>query len=120
MIYSREATEIFWTDEKEYLSVELLMQLNQSIDKMVRPWSNAKMLDDRCSGLFFNDVGRAALLAVIFGLAVALATGCSSMGGGLKAGLIAPVVDTQPGAVLANDGFYQPPRSPGFDDLTGS
>ena len=96
------------------------MQLNQQIDKIARPWSNAKMLNDRCSGLFFNDIGRAALLAVTFGLAIALATGCSSTGGGVKAGLIAPVVNTLQSAVLDNNGFYQPLRSPGFNDLTGS
>ena len=96
------------------------MQLNQQLDKMVSSWSNAKMLNDRCSGLFFNDIGRAALLALTLGLAIALATGCSSTGGAVKAGLIAPVVNTQQGAVLDSNGFYQPPRSHGFDDLTGS
>jgi hypothetical protein len=42
------------------------MQLNQHIEKMARPWSSAKMLNDRCSGFFFNEIGRAALLAVVF------------------------------------------------------
>lgn len=56
----------------------------------------------------------------MFGGAVVLTTGCSSPGGGVKAGLIAPVINTQPGSVIENDGFYQPPRSPGFNDLTGS
>jgi hypothetical protein len=96
------------------------MQLNQHIDKMARPWSNAKMLNDRCSGLFFDDIGRAALLAVIFGLALVLATGCSSTGGGVKAGLISPVTSAHQGSVREDDGFYQPPRSPGFNDLSGS
>jgi hypothetical protein len=96
------------------------MQLNQHIDKMARPWSNAKMLNDRCSGLFFNDIGRAALLAVIFGLSVVLATGCSSTGGGVKAGLISPVKIAHHGLVRGDNGFYQPPRSPEFNDLTGS
>jgi hypothetical protein len=96
------------------------MQLNQHIDKMARPWSNTKMLNDRCSGLFFDDIGRAALLAVFFGLAIVLATGCSSTSGSVKAGLIVPVVSTQQGTVPENNGFYQPPRSPGFNDLAGS
>ena len=59
------------------------MQSNQHIE-MARPWSNAKMLNDRCSGFFFNDMGRAALLAVIFGVVVMLATGCSSTGTGFS------------------------------------
>ena len=96
------------------------MQLNQQLDKMVRTWSNAKMLNDRCSGLFFNDIGRAALLAVTFGLAIALATGCSSTGGGARAGLIAPVTTAQQSSIGGDDSFYQPLRSPGFNDLTGS
>jgi hypothetical protein len=70
---------------------------------MARPWSSAKMLNDRCSGFFFNDTGRAALLAVVFGVAVVLATGCSSTGGGVKAGLIDPVINSQQGTVPEND-----------------
>ena len=96
------------------------MQLNQHIEKTARPWSNAKMFNDRCSGLFFNDIGRAALLAVLFGLAIVLATGCSSTGGSVKAGLMAPVTSAYQGFVREDDGFYQPPRSPRFNDLTGS
>ena len=53
------------------------MQLYQHIEKMARHWSNARTLNNRCSGFFFNDVGRAALLAAVFGVAVVLATGCS-------------------------------------------
>jgi hypothetical protein len=78
------------------------MQLNQHIEKMARPWSNAKMLNDRCSG-FFNDMGRVALLAVVFGVAIVLATGCSSAGGGVKAGLITPVINSQQAAVPENN-----------------
>ena len=96
------------------------MQFNQHIDKMTRPWSNAQMLNDRCSGLFFNDIGRAALLAVLFGLAIVLTTSCSSTGGSVKAGLIFPVTSAHQGSVREDNGFYQPPRSPGFNDLTGS
>ena len=80
------------------------MQSNQHIE-MALPWSNARMLNDRCSGLFFNDMGRAALLAVIFGVVVMFATGCSATGGGVKAGLMEP----QPNAdiVAANRDWYQ-------------
>jgi hypothetical protein len=79
------------------------MQLNQHIEKMARLWSSAKTLNDRCSGFFFNDMGRAALLAVVFGVAVVLATGCSATSGGVKAGLITPVINTQQGAVPENN-----------------
>ena len=65
---------------------------------------------DRCSGLFFKEIRRPALLGVIFGLAVVLATGCSSTGGGLKAGLIAPTAEDRP---------YDP-AEPGFSPTTVS
>ncbi len=96
------------------------MQSNQHIEKMALPWSNARMLNDRCSGFFFNDMGRAALLAVIFGVVVMLATGCSSTGAGFSTRLVNPVLATQGNSDSQDDGSYQPPRSPGFNDLTGS
>jgi hypothetical protein len=96
------------------------MQSNQHMERMTRPWSSAKTLNDRCSGFFCNDMGRAALLAVVFGVVVVLATDCSSTGGGVKAGLIAPVTSAPQDSVPEDDGFYHPPRSPGFNDLTGS
>jgi hypothetical protein len=79
------------------------MQLNQHIEKRARPWSSAKMLNDGCSGFFSNDMGRAALLAVVFGVTVVLATGCSSTGGGVRAGLITPVINSQQGVVSENN-----------------
>jgi hypothetical protein len=86
------------------------MESNQHIERALA-WSNARMLNDRCSGLFFNDMGRAALLAVIFGVVVMLATGCSSTGGGVKAGLMEPQEpqEPQPNAdiVAANRDWYQ-------------
>jgi hypothetical protein len=78
------------------------------------------MLNDRCSGFFFNDMGRAALLAVIFGVVVMLATGCSSTGTGISTGVVSPVLATQGRSDSQDDSWYQPPRSPGFNDLTGS
>ncbi len=96
------------------------MQLNQHIEKMARPWSNARTLNDRCSGFFFNDVGRAALLAAVFGVAVVLATGCSSTGTGINARLVSAVLTTEQDPDSRDDGWYQPPRSPAFNDLTGS
>ena len=65
---------------------------------------------DRCSGLTFKEIRRSALLGLIFGLAVVLATGCSSTGEGLKAGLLAPTAQDRP---------YDP-AEPGFDPTTVS
>jgi hypothetical protein len=96
------------------------MQSNQYIEKTALPWSNAKTLNDHCSGFFLNDKGRAALLAVIFGVVVMLATGCSSTGTRLSARLVSPVLATQGNSDSQDDGWYQPPRSPGFNDETGS
>ena len=79
------------------------MQSNQPIEKMARPWSSAKLLNDRCSGFFLNDMGRAALLAVVFSVAVVLATSCSSTGGGVKAELITPLINSQQDAVPENN-----------------
>ena len=78
------------------------------------------MLSDRCSGLFYNDTGRTAFLVVIFGVAVMLATGCSTTGAGISTGLVSPVRTVQDNSDPQDDGWYQPPRSPGFDDLTRS
>jgi hypothetical protein len=64
----------------------------------------------------FTNIAQAAF----FGLAILLATGCASTGGGVRTGLIAPVTTAHQGSVQEGDGFYQPPRSPGFNDLTGS
>ena len=77
------------------------------------------MFNDRCSSLGLSDVGRAALLAIVLGGVVA-ASGCSSTEGSVRAGLIAPVIKTQAGTVSEDDSVYQPPRSPGFNGLTGS
>jgi hypothetical protein len=64
----------------------------------------------RCSDLFFREIRRPALLGVIFGLAVVLATGCSSTGEGLKAELVAPTAEDRP---------YDP-AEPGFHPTTVS
>jgi hypothetical protein len=79
---------------------------------------NRGLLNNQCAGLFLKDVRRSALLALVFGVAAVLTTGCSSTGGNAKAGLIAPVATY--GSTLEDEGFYQPQRSPGYNDLTGS
>jgi hypothetical protein len=55
----------------------------------------------------FTEIAQAAF----FGLAVLLATGCSSTGGGVSV--------AHQGSGEEGNGFYQPPRSPAFSDLTG-
>jgi hypothetical protein len=65
---------------------------------------------NRCSSLFLKQIRRPASLGVTFGLALVLATGCSSTGEGLKAGLLAPTAEDRP---------YDP-AEPGFDPTTVS
>ena len=73
-----------------------------------------KIQKNRKSG--FTDIAHAAF----FGLPILLVTGCAPTGGGVSTGLIAPVTTAHHGSVQEGDGFYQPPRSPGYNDLTGS
>ena len=71
-------------------------------------------------GVFCDDIRRLALLAMAFSVVGLAATGCSSMGQGVRARLIVPVPSANEYSVGYDDGSYQPPRSPGFNDLTGS
>jgi hypothetical protein len=95
------------------------MQSNQKIDRIASPRNGGYMFNDRFC-LWFSDVGRAALVAMVVGGAGALTTGRSSTGEGVNAGLIAPVVKAQASIVAEDDSVYEPPRSPGSNDLTGS
>ena len=96
------------------------MQSNQHGDKMESRWSDTVMPGDHCFDRYLADIGYPVLLALLSGLVVALTTSCTSNGGGVKAGLIAPVVNVSQTSANENDSFYQPPRSPGFNELTGS
>ena len=71
-------------------------------------------------GVFCDDIPRLALLAMAFSVAGLATTGCSSTGQGVKARLIVPVPSANEYSVRYDDRSYQPPRSPGFNDLTGS
>jgi hypothetical protein len=68
-----------------------------------------------------NNVRPMALLAVLFSVAMLAMTGCASTGGGLNAGLFSPVTGRQQDLFSndAIDAIYQPPRSPGFNELAG-
>jgi len=96
------------------------MQLNQHRDEMESHRNNTTLPSDHWFDRFLADIGCPALLALLFGLMVALTTSCTSTGGGVKAGLIAPVVTVSQTSANENDCFYQPPRGPGFNELTGS
>src|ERR1700737_94128 len=96
------------------------MKINQHIVKLVWPLSSGSLLTDHCSGAFLNHIVRTALLAVVLGVAVVLATGCSSMDTGFHARLISPSTPNQQTASSEDNGGYEPPRSPSFSDLFGS
>jgi hypothetical protein len=49
----------------------------------------------------FTDIAQAAF----FALAVLLATGCASTGGGVRTGLIAPITTAHQGSVQEGNGF---------------
>ena len=96
------------------------MQSNQETHRIVRPLSDGHMFNHGCSCLWFCGRARAASLAIVLAGTVGLTTGCSSTGGSAKAGLIASLINAQPGVVPEDDGGYLPPRSPSFNDSTGS
>jgi hypothetical protein len=97
------------------------MKLNQHIKSIVYCASSGRLLTDHCSGAFLRDITRAALLTIVLGTAVVLATGCASTSNGVSTRLMDPVAINQEAINLKNGSWYQPPRSPAFDpDLFGS
>ena len=95
------------------------MKMNQYIVKTAYRSSSGSLLTDHCSGVFLNRIRRAALLTVVLGMTVVLATSCSSTGNGFNARLVSPVSAAQQGSDLEDEGRYEPPRSPAFSDLFG-
>ena len=96
------------------------MKMNRHIIKLVYPFSSGSLLTDHCSGAFLNEITRVALLTVLLGITVVLATGCASMGHGVSARVISPIANNnQVGDAEEND-TYQPARSPAFSDFFGS
>ena len=93
---------------------------NKHIVKSICPSSSGSLLTDHCSGAFLNDITRAALLTVVLGITVVLATGCASMGHGVSARLISPVTNNHQPADAEENDTYQPARSPAFSDFFGS
>jgi hypothetical protein len=100
--------------------VESLNENEATTIKLIYPFSSGSLLDDHCSGVFLNEVTRIALLTVVLGITVVLATGCASMGHGVSARLTSPVTDNQHASDVEENDTYQPARSPAFSDFFGS
>jgi len=92
------------------------MQSDEVTGRTGRPRSDAYMVNDDCSCFWFWGMARAALVGIVLAGTVPFTTGYSSTGGSAKGGLIASVSKAQPDTVPEDDGGYQPPRSPSFND----
>jgi len=95
------------------------MKLKQQTDNTVRPSGYRQLVSNDCFGTFPNYLTPQSLLALVFAVTVALATGCSTSTK-VSARLISPTSASQQASKIEDDTWYQPPRSPGFDDLFGS
>jgi hypothetical protein len=96
------------------------MKNNQSIIKLVSPSSRGSLLTDQYSGAFLTEITRVALLVVVLGISLVLATGCAATNKGGSANLITPVTRNQEVSYLEFSGSYAPARSPVFNDSLGS
>jgi hypothetical protein len=102
------------------------MKLNQDILKTACPAGSGRLLRDYSSRSFLDHIRRERLLAVVLGITVVLATGCSSTGTAFSVRLISPLqttagagkgfpnafigkIDSQPNedVVAANRDWYQ-------------
>jgi hypothetical protein len=96
------------------------MRINYQIANLVCPGSNGSLLADHCSGAFLKQFTRAALLTVVLGVAVVLATGCALNGNGLSAKLIGPMPTSQQASQFEEENSYRPAGSSAFSDFFGS
>jgi hypothetical protein len=96
------------------------MKMNEDILETPYGSSSGKLLTDHCSGVRLNPIRRAALLTLLLGMSVVVATSCSSTGNGLNARLVSPVSAARQGSDPEDEARYEPPRSPAFSDLFGS
>jgi hypothetical protein len=103
-----------------YIDESHPMKINQYIIKLIRPSSKGSLLTDHCSGAFLTEITRVALLAVVLGISMVLATGCAATNKGVSANLITPVPRNQEISLLESSGSYVPARSPAFSDSLGS
>ena len=96
------------------------MKLNLSTSSVISPTCNDSILTHDSSGLYLQNIGRGALVAVVLGLSVMLATGCSVTSQGFQAGLVRSAPAPRHVTESEHNGWYQPTRSPAFDpDLFG-
>jgi hypothetical protein len=96
------------------------MKLNHYKAKIFYFPSGGSLLTDDCSGAFFREITRAALLTIVLGITVVLATSCASTRNAVSTRLIRAVGNNQQATNSKNDSWYQPTRGPGFDpDLFG-
>jgi hypothetical protein len=96
------------------------MKLKQPTDKTARPCGYRQSVSNHCFGILPNYLRPQPLLALAFAVTVALVTSCSSTGTKLSARLISPTSTSQKTSNSEDDNWYQPPRSPAFNDLFGS
>jgi hypothetical protein len=96
------------------------MKLKQPTNRTAYPAGYCQLVRDHYFGLFLNDLTRRSLLALVFVVTVALVAGCSSTGTNVSARLISPISSSQQSSKIEDNTWYQPPRSPAFDDLFGS
>jgi hypothetical protein len=95
------------------------MKLKQQPVKAARPSGPGRIVRHHCFGVFSNYIR--PLLVVVLAATIVLATGCASTGTSFGARLmLSPLSTNQQPSVSVDDGSYQPPRSPGFNDLFGS
>jgi hypothetical protein len=96
------------------------MKLNLPSSSVIFPTCNNGTLTHPRSGLYLQDIGRCALVAVALGLSVMLATGCSSTEEDFQSRRTGSAPTTQLATESKANGEYQPTRSPAFDpDLFG-
>jgi hypothetical protein len=82
--------------------------------------SSGSLLTNDCSGAFFKEITRAALLTIVLGITVVLTTSCASTRNAVSTRLISAVGNNQQATNSKNVSWYQPTRSPGFvPDLFG-
>jgi len=72
------------------------MKLNLSSSSVIFPTCNDSILTHRCSGLYWQNIGRRVLLAIALGLSAMLATGCSSKDNTLTLGRMAELAYLSP------------------------
>jgi hypothetical protein len=95
------------------------MKLKQQPVKTARPLGPGRLVRYHSFGVLLNRIKQSPLIALLVAATVVLATGCSSTGTNFSARLISPSPINQRSPISEEDGSYQPPRSPGFNDLFG-